>query len=54
MVADALMQGRYTPWDYQPFRDASRRFMRNHLDLNELEETSRFPRPSQPTRRLES
>jgi choline-sulfatase len=45
MVADALMQGRYTPWDYQPFRDASRRFMRNHLDLNEVEESARFPRP---------
>lgn len=37
----ALRQGRFTPWDHQPLQDASERFMRNHLDLNEVEAGSR-------------
>ena len=41
----AVMQGQYTSWDYQPRVDASRQYMRNHLDLNEVEATRRFPRP---------
>lgn len=47
-VNAALNQGKHTPWDFQPFHDASERFMRNHLDLNVLERTSRFPSPEQP------
>ena len=43
-VDKALRQGRYTSWDFQPFTDASQRFMRNHLDLNEVESSRRFPR----------
>ncbi|MFK8077234.1 MAG: choline-sulfatase [Granulosicoccus sp.] len=39
----ALRQGRYTPWDHQPVQDASERFMRNHLDLNDVEAGSRVP-----------
>ena len=31
-------------WDYQPFRDASNRFMRNHIDLDALESMARFPK----------
>ncbi|WOI56638.1 choline-sulfatase [Palleronia sp. LCG004] len=41
---EALRQGGYYPWDYQPLRVASERYMRNHMDLNVLEETKRFPR----------
>jgi choline-sulfatase len=33
-----------TPWDYQPLQKASERYMRNHMDLNVLEESQRFPR----------
>ncbi|MFA8385500.1 MAG: choline-sulfatase [Pelagibaca sp.] len=44
VVYEALRQGGYYPWDYQPLRDASERFMRNHMDLNVLEESKRFPR----------
>ncbi|MHA6325786.1 choline-sulfatase [Roseivivax sp. CAU 1753] len=44
VVYDALRQGGYYPWDYQPLRDASRRYMRNHMDLNEVETKQRFPR----------
>ena len=43
MCYAALRQGRYTPWDHQPVEDASQRFMRNHLDLNEVESGSRVP-----------
>lgn len=48
LVHDALMHGRHTPWDFQPHEDASQKYMRNHLDLNVLEQTSRFPPPELP------
>lgn len=41
---EALRRGRYTAWDYQPGEDASDRYMRNHMDLNVVEERNRFPR----------
>ena len=44
VVYDALRNGRYTDWDFQPYRDASQRYMRNHMDLNVLEDNQRFPR----------
>ena len=44
VVYEALRQGGYYPWDYQPLQKASERYMRNHMDLNTLEESKRFPR----------
>ncbi len=44
VVYPALRNGAYYPWDFQPLRQASERFMRNHMDLNVLEERKRFPR----------
>jgi len=44
VVYEALRKGGYYPWDFQPLRDASERYMRNHMDLNVLEESKRFPR----------
>ena len=44
VVYEALRQGGYYPWDFQPLRAASERYMRNHMDLNVLEESRRFPR----------
>jgi choline-sulfatase len=44
IVYEALRNGAYFPWDHQPLRDASERYMRNHMDLNVLEESKRFPR----------
>ncbi|WEX11058.1 choline-sulfatase [Chelativorans sp. AA-79] len=41
---EALRNGAYYPWDYQPLQRASERYMRNHMDLNVLEEEKRFPR----------
>ncbi|CUJ90122.1 Choline-sulfatase [Shimia thalassica] len=44
VVYEALRQGGYFPWDYQPLQQASERYMRNHMDLNDVEENQRFPR----------
>ncbi|SFA95206.1 choline-sulfatase [Poseidonocella pacifica] len=44
LVNEALRKGGYYPWDYQPLQRASERYMRNHMDLNVLEEAKRFPR----------
>jgi choline-sulfatase len=44
VVYEALRNGSYYPWDYQPLRAASERYMRNHMDLNILEDSKRFPR----------
>ena len=44
VVYEALRNGSYYPWDYQPLRAASERYMRNHMDLNVLEDSKRFPR----------
>lgn len=43
LVFSALRQGSWHAWDFQPFTDASRQYMRNHLDLNELEAKRRWP-----------
>ncbi|NDR58124.1 choline-sulfatase [Aliiruegeria sabulilitoris] len=43
LVYEALRNGGYYPWDYQPLKRASQQYMRNHMDLNVLEETKRYP-----------
>jgi choline-sulfatase len=43
LVYEALRAGRYTPWDFQPIRDASRLYVRNDQDLGDLETMARFP-----------
>jgi choline-sulfatase len=48
LVGQALTQGRHTPWDFQPMQDASKQYMRNHLDLNDLERRARYPAPPIP------
>lgn len=44
VVYEALRNGGYFPWDFQPLQNASERYMRNHMDLNVLEGNARFPR----------
>ena len=44
VVYPALRNGAYFPWDHQPLQKASERYMRNHMDLNILEESKRYPR----------
>lgn len=43
LVSRALMQGKVTPWDHQPVFDASTQYMRNTIDLDDLERRARFP-----------
>ncbi|SEQ67127.1 choline-sulfatase [Faunimonas pinastri] len=49
LVTSALSQGAHAPWDYQPVRDASRQYIRNHMDLDDLEAKARFPRVAGPS-----
>ena len=44
VVYEALREGGYYPWDYQPLQKASERYMRNHMDLNNVEDDARYPR----------
>ena len=44
LISQALRNGSYTPWDHTPRRDGGNEYMRNHLDLNEVERNARWPR----------
>jgi choline-sulfatase len=44
LVGSALSQGKRTSWDHQPMVDAAQQYMRNHIDLDDLERRARFPR----------
>ena len=44
-VDAALAQGKRSSWDHQPMVDASQQYMRNHIDLDDLERRARYPRP---------
>jgi len=44
-VHDALLEGRWTPWDYQPRTDASRRYVRGAVDPNTTATKSRMRLP---------
>jgi len=46
-VVSALSLGTQAPWDFQPHYDASRAYIRNHMDLDELEARARYPRVRQ-------
>lgn len=44
VVYEALRNGAYFPWDHQPLQKASERYMRNHMNLDNLENDKRYPR----------
>ncbi|MGF7151562.1 choline-sulfatase [Sphingomonas zeicaulis] len=44
LVAEANATGRLHAWDFQPNRDASREYVRSHMDLELIEAAARFPR----------
>ena len=48
LVDAALRTGRVTAWEFTPTTDGSRQYMRNHLDLNDVERATRFP-PADPS-----
>jgi choline-sulfatase len=45
LVNSALRQGVVTPWEYEPPQTGRDQYMRNHLDLNEVERLTRYPLP---------
>ncbi len=44
-VYGALTKGKLHSWDHQPYVDASQQYMRNHIDLDDLERRARYPIP---------
>lgn len=44
LVVSALNKGKRKTWDHQPVFDSSELYMRNHIDLDDLEARSRFPK----------
>ncbi|MBN3562564.1 choline-sulfatase [Amphritea spongicola] len=44
LVAEAHKQGKEPIWDHQPIFDSSTMYMRNNVDLDDLEAKARFPR----------
>jgi len=48
LVDAALIKGESRAWDFQPFREASKQYMRNSVDLDDLEAAARFPRVGPP------
>jgi choline-sulfatase len=48
LVDAALSKGKIHAWDFQPFRDATRQYMRNSMDLDDLEAMARFPPVGRP------
>jgi choline-sulfatase len=44
LVDQALNIGEIRAWDFQPSRDAARQYIRNSVDLDDLEAMARFPR----------
>ena len=46
LVDAALNQGDPRSWDFQPFKDAAKQYVRNTIPLDDLEAMARFPRVS--------
>ena len=44
LIVKALNKGKKLAWDHQPILDSSEMYMRNHIDLDDLETRSRFPK----------
>jgi choline-sulfatase len=43
MLFEALKRGNHFPWDFQPLRDASEQYTRNHMSVTDRDLKSRFP-----------
>jgi choline-sulfatase len=44
-VSAALRTGTQAAWDFTPAYGASRRYIRNHMDLADIERMARYPPP---------
>jgi choline-sulfatase len=43
MLFEALKRGSHFPWDFQPLRDASEQYTRNHMSVTDRDLKSRYP-----------
>jgi choline-sulfatase len=50
VVNAALTKGETRSWDFQPFKDAGKSYVRNTIPLDDLEAMARFPRVTTPLR----
>jgi choline-sulfatase len=48
LVNAALTKGEMRSWDFQPYKDAAKTYVRNTVPLDDLEAMARFPRVSSP------
>jgi choline-sulfatase len=49
LVQDALLKGKITPWDFQPFQDASKQYNRNYgAELYDTDRRARIPFRPEP------
>lgn len=44
MMFEALRRGHHFPWDFQPLRDASEQYTRNHMSVTDRDLQSRYPK----------
>ncbi len=44
MLFEAMKRGAQFPWDFQPLREASEQYTRNHLSVTDRDTLSRFPK----------
>ncbi len=44
LMFEALKRGHHFPWDFQPLRQASEQYTRNHMSVTDRDLQSRFPR----------
>jgi choline-sulfatase len=44
LMFEALKRGHHFPWDFQPLRDASEQYTRNHMSVTDRDLQSRFPK----------
>ncbi|EHA49813.1 hypothetical protein MCOR27_011746 [Pyricularia oryzae] len=43
LVWGALKRGKFTSWDYDPVDDGREKYIRSHMDLDDLERMARYP-----------
>jgi choline-sulfatase len=49
LIQDALLKGKITPWDFQPFQDASKQYNRNYgAELYDTDRRARIPQRPEP------
>jgi choline-sulfatase len=49
LIQDALLKGKITPWDFQPFQDASKQYNRNYgAELYDTDRRARIPFKPEP------